>query len=61
MKVRNYEDLDVWNKGIEIVDKVYQLTERFPRSESYNLVVQMQKASVSKHRAEEAKRSNGAL
>jgi four helix bundle protein len=47
MKVKDYKDLKVWQKGIEIVDKVYALTSKFPREELYGLTMQMRKASVS--------------
>jgi four helix bundle protein len=47
MKVKDYKDLKVWQKGIEIVDKVYEVTATFPKEELYGLVVQMRKASVS--------------
>lgn len=47
MKVKDYKDLHVWQKGIEIVDKVYALTAKFPREELYGLTMQMRKASVS--------------
>ncbi len=47
MKVTDYKQLKVWQKGIEIVDKVYMLTDKFPREELYGLTGQMRKASVS--------------
>ncbi len=47
MKVKDYKDLKVWQKGIEIVDTVYLLTAKFPREEIYGLTMQMRKASVS--------------
>ena len=47
MKVKDYKDLKVWQKGIEIVDKIYLLTDSFPRDELYGLVSQMRKAAVS--------------
>ncbi len=47
MGVKDYKDLKVWQKGIEIVDKVYTLTAKFPREELYGLTLQMRKASVS--------------
>jgi len=47
MKVKDYKDLKVWQKGIEIVDKVYAITEKFPKSELYGLTGQMRKASIS--------------
>ena len=47
MKVKDYKDLKVWQKGIEITDKVYSVTDRFPKSELYGLAAQMRRASVS--------------
>ena len=47
MKVKDYKDLKVWQKGIEIVDKVYEVTATFPKEELYGMVMQMRKASVS--------------
>src|SRR4030043_1480943 len=47
MKVKDYKDLKVWQKGTEIVDKVYALTAKFPKEELYGLTLQMRKASVS--------------
>jgi len=47
MKVKDYKDLRVWQKGIEIVDKIYSITNCFPKEELYGLVIQMRKAAVS--------------
>jgi four helix bundle protein len=47
MGVKDYKDLKVWQKGIEIADKVYSVTDDFPKSELYGLIAQMRKASVS--------------
>jgi len=47
VKVKDYKELRVWQKGIEIVDRAYSLTNRFPRSEIYGLAGQMQRAAVS--------------
>ncbi len=47
MKAKDYKDLDVWKKGIEIVDLIYDLTEGFPRTELFGLALQMRKAAVS--------------
>ena len=47
MKVKDYKELRVWQKGIEIVDRVYSLTGRFPKSELYGLAGQMRRAAVS--------------
>ena len=45
--VRNYRDLKVWQKGIELVKEVYTLTRKFPKYETYGLADQMRRSSVS--------------
>ena len=47
MKIKDYKDLQIWQKGIEIVDKIYELTNSFPKAELYGLTSQMKKASIS--------------
>ena len=47
MKVKDYKDLKVWQKGIDIVDKIYSVTDGFPKDELYGLVSQMRRAAVS--------------
>lgn len=47
MKVKDYKDLKVWQKGIEIADGIYTVTDSFPTSELYGLTSQMRRASVS--------------
>jgi len=46
-KIRNFRDLEVWKKGIEIAKDIYQMTGQFPREEVYGLTSQMRRASVS--------------
>lgn len=47
MKVKSYKELNVWKKGVEIVDRVYEITERFPQKELYSLTSQMQRSAIS--------------
>ena len=47
MKINDYKDLRIWQNGINIVDKVYDLTESFPNKEMYGLCSQMRRAAVS--------------
>jgi hypothetical protein len=39
--------LDVWNKAIEFVVKIYAITENFPKSETYGISNQIRRAAVS--------------
>lgn len=43
----SYKDLEVWKRSIELVEEVYKVTERFPASELYGLMSQMQRAVVA--------------
>ncbi len=45
--VKSYKDLLVWQKGIVLVKKIYQLTQTFPDTEKFGLVSQMRRAAVS--------------
>ncbi len=47
MTVKDYKELKVWQKGIEIADRVYSVTAGFPRDEAYGLTSQMRRAAVS--------------
>ena len=47
MAVRNYRDLKVWQKGVDLVVQCYRITELFPRGELYGLIGQIRRAAVS--------------
>ena len=47
MKIKSYKELDIWKKGLNIVDKVYLLTQKFPSEERYGLISQLQRSAVS--------------
>lgn len=47
MSIESYRDLIVWQKSIQLVKAVYELTEKFPKSEQSNLISQMRRCSVS--------------
>ena len=41
-----HKDLDIWKMGVNLVTKIYQLTQGFPKVENYGLASQMQRAAV---------------
>ena len=45
--IRDYRDLDIWKRAIDLVQQVYELTADFPTEEQYGLSSQMRKSSVS--------------
>jgi len=47
MKVKSYKELNVWKKGVEIVEHIYDITERFPQKELYVLTSQIQRSAIS--------------
>ena len=47
MSFKNYRDLEVWQKAMDLVVKCYQMTKKFPKSEIYGLTSQLQRAAVS--------------
>ena len=42
-----YRDLIVWQKAMDLVVHIYDLTQHFPKAEQYGLTSQMRRASVS--------------
>jgi hypothetical protein len=42
------KDLIVWQRAIDLVEKIYPLTQRFPREELYGLTSQLRRASKLK-------------
>ncbi|WP_295585142.1 four helix bundle protein [uncultured Lamprocystis sp.] len=47
MGVRDYRDLIVWQKSMDLVTEVYRLTRGFPREELFGLTSQVRRAAVS--------------
>ena len=45
--VRSFKELVVWKRAYELALEVYSSSGRFPRSETFGLVVQMRRAAVS--------------
>ena len=45
--MHNFRKLDIWRDGIELADRVYGLTDAFPKNELYGLSSQMQRSAVS--------------
>ncbi len=45
--IKNYQDLDVWQKAMDLVVMCYKLSKKFPKHEIYGLAGQLQRAAVS--------------
>jgi four helix bundle protein len=42
-----HKDLDIWKMGLDLVEQIYRITERFPKDEHYALSSQLRRAAVS--------------
>ena len=47
MKLKNYRELDVWERGMDLVEEIYRLTKGFPSQEKFGLTNQIRRAAVS--------------
>ena len=45
--IRDYKDLHVWQKAMQLAKEIYLLTGKFPSDEKVGLVSQMRRATVS--------------
>ncbi len=45
--MHNYKNLHIWQEGINLARKIYEVTGRFPANEKYGIVSQMTRAAVS--------------
>ncbi|KKT96431.1 MAG: hypothetical protein UW97_C0012G0012 [Parcubacteria group bacterium GW2011_GWA2_45_15] len=46
-KIKDFTDLEAWRKSHELVLTIYKITDKFPKSEAFGLISQMQRAAVS--------------
>ena len=44
---RDYRDLTVWQKAMDLVTDVYRATRAFPKEELYGLTVQLRRCAIS--------------
>ena len=45
--IENYKDLLVWQRADQLASRVFDLTEKFPRSYLYDLTNQLRRAALS--------------
>src|SRR5918911_4217952 len=45
--MRPHEKLEVWNRAVDFVISVYQITDSFPKEEKFGLTSQIRRAAVS--------------
>lgn len=47
MSIQSYQDLEVWQRGMELAERLYLLTRTFPRQELFGLTSQIRRAAAS--------------
>ena len=45
--IYNFEKLEVWQMSMDLVDKVYKLSKKYPVEEKYGLTAQLRKSVTS--------------
>ena len=45
--IKNYRDLIVWQKAVDLVTEAYRLSDLFPKGEDFGLRLQVRRAAVS--------------
>ena len=45
--MNNYKELKVWQKSMDLVERVYKVVSSFPKEEKYGLISQIQRSAVS--------------
>ncbi len=46
-QIKSFRDLLVWQKSMNLVTDIYQLTRNFPQAEMFGLTSQVRRASIS--------------
>jgi len=46
-KIESYKDLIAWQKSMDLVETIYQMTKKFPAEERFGLFSQMRRSAVS--------------
>ncbi|MFV0591392.1 MAG: four helix bundle protein [Draconibacterium sp.] len=45
--MKNFKNLKVWKKGVDLVVDIYKYTENFPKEEMYGLTGQIKRSAIS--------------
>jgi four helix bundle protein len=46
-EIKSYKDLLIWQRGIDLTQEIYTLTNLFPNTEQFGLISQMRRCSIS--------------
>ena len=47
MKIKNFKDLNIWKRSIELVKNIYEISNSFPKEELFVLTSQLRRTAIS--------------
>jgi four helix bundle protein len=47
MPIKSFQDLNIWKEAHKLTLEIYKITNKFPSTETYGLISQIRRASVS--------------
>lgn len=47
MPIQSYQDLDVWQRGMNLAELAYRLTRKFPKEELFGMTSQIRRSAAS--------------
>jgi len=47
MQIKSFQDLNIWKEAHSLTLEIYKITRKFPKSETFGLISQIQRAAVS--------------
>jgi len=45
--MRNFRNLEIWRKGLSLVNQIYKLSRSIPEKETYGLISQITRSAIS--------------
>ena len=45
--MRSHKKLSIWKEIVDMVGSIYMMTKKFPKEETYGIISQMRRASIS--------------
>ena len=47
MEIKNFKDLEIWQRFVALVEEIYKIRQDFPTQKTYGLTSQIRKSAVS--------------
>jgi four helix bundle protein len=47
LTVQSFQDLTVWQKSLELTEKIYELSSNLPKEEKFGIISQIQRSAIS--------------